>query len=438
MHASGTAGGLQEQQGRSPPILAVRTPYSVVRMRSSYSFTESTHMSSPSHARRTPAQGATRKPDTRRRSLTPEVISAHAQIGTAAILRQSLFTQVLEHEGSRLMQTDSVFAIAEQYGVSRCDVTLFEGKGESAAGTKERPEWEQLLDLIRANRLGLVIFTDHHRLARNTTDTDTLIRMCRKHGVLICVGKQCFNPANYQDRGYLRLLSAAMSVISEGQVEWFEDSKYALARRLGLRIKLPTGLVWVDPDDLNYRTRMERAGLTRWLDDIKSRHREVSTLEGKRFYILPYPDADVVRACELRMQWLLETQSLSEVYRRIRTAHAPWPRKGLVPNGSLIRWTPQHRMTWKPLERRNMADWYRNPLLYGIYATYRLHFASSGRLDGRKHKGVHYTRAGQRLLPPLPSATELLLAAAPLPLTAPSYPSNPTSPAYSRIHDAEL
>jgi hypothetical protein len=343
-----------------------------------------------------------------RQAATYDDICARGQIGTAGLVRQSDPSQVVEHPGSRIMQTDLILNAAHHYRVRHDDVVLFEGKGESAAGEKARPDWERLLEMIRAGKLGLVIFADHHRLSRNTRDTDDLIRACRKHDVFILVGIHPFDVRQYQERGTLRLISAAVSLVSEGQVEWFENAKFTLAQMLAYRTPVPVGLVWANPLDLNYRSRMERAGLTEWLERIPQRHRSCSEMGPDCYYILPYPDADVFKACELRIRWLMETQSLTDVYRRIRAGFGGWPRRGLVPNRSFTRFRPDVPMTWATLDRRNMAQWYRNPFLYGAYVTYRGRYAATGTSTPREHKGAHYTRAGHRLLTALPDAIALL------------------------------
>jgi len=354
------------------------------------------------------------------RSFAPSAVAEYAHRGTVAMLRQSGPGQVEAYQGSRLMQTDMVFSIAEQYGVRREDMVLFEGKGESAAGIKVRPEWEQMLDLVRSGSIGLVIFVDHHRLTRNTMDTEMLIRTCRGRSVLLHVGRQVFDPASYHDRGFLRVMSAAFSVMSESQIEWFELSKHTLARRLALRLRLPVGLVWADPKDLNYRRRLEAAGLLHWLDGLSQRHHECSVVKETSYYILPYPDREVAAACELRIRWLLETQSPSEVYARIYRGDSPWPRKGLVPVTTFTRFDASTPMKWARAGQSNTMRWLRNPMIYGIYTTYRRHFAHTTRAQLRAAKGIHYTRAGHRLLAPLPDALSLVRAVERGGLVAPS------------------
>lgn len=183
------------------------------------------------------------------------------------------------------------------------------------------------------------------------------------------VDGRIYDPSDEGDDFILGVYAKFAEFENRARVRWMMMSRLAKAERLEARINLPTGLVWASPEDPQYVELMHDAGLQEWLADLPRRHRAVSWMDGRPFYILPFPDVDIVRSIELRIQWLLETRSVGEVYRRIRT-HPDWPVPGKIPvsgNGGCL-FDSERPPTWEPVVRYSLYQWFRRPSLYGTYS----------------------------------------------------------------------
>lgn len=285
--------------------------------------------------------------------------------GVAGFFRQSSRFQARENTGSQAVQENSLRWLAP-FGVKAEDVTVVLAYGESGRPGVVREKFRQLEELIERDQVGLVLLARHDRLGRSEADAIRVFNLMAARGVLMMVDGRIYDPADEGDAFILKIYAQFAEYENRARVRWMLMSRFAKAQRLANRTKLPSGLVWASPEDPEYVTRLESAGLMHWLDQL-DRHRAVSYRHGQAFYVLPYPDAEVARSVELRLQWLFETRSLSGVIQRIRH-HPEWPRPGrvpvLTPN---FRFNPLVAPVWQLVKRGRLHQWFHSPALYGTY-----------------------------------------------------------------------
>lgn len=292
----------------------------------------------------------------------------------AVLVRQSSRTQQENNVGSGLVQIQQVtFLEALGWPADRIDV--IDARGESGSAGAKRPRFERLLADVAAGRYGIVTVGRSDRLGRNDVDSSRFLEAAAHTHTLVAVSGRIYNPAADADSMLLGMLSKYSEYENRARIRWMMAARWALAKILSFRIRLPTGLVWADPLDPAYRERLEEAGLLHWVEDM-DRHHEVSRLEGRSLHILPFPDADVVRATQLALRWVLETGDLMAVLDRITATGEEakrwgWPRPGCVPVLRSSRFDPSQKPVWSNLHRREqyvrLKQWLLNPALFGAY-----------------------------------------------------------------------
>lgn len=306
--------------------------------------------------------------------------------GVVGFFRQSTLAQKFRNIGSQHAQEDQIRYL-EPFGVHRQDVRVVLAYGESGSRDVVRRKFQELKMLVENGEVGLVVLARHDRLGRNEADSADLFEAMAEHGTLLMVDGRIYDPSDEGDEFILGIYAKFAEFENRARVRWMMMSRLAKAERLQARILLPTGLVWASPDDPDYIQQMESNGLQSWLVDLEKRHRAVSRVEGRAYYVLPYPDREVARSVELRLQWLLETRSLREVLRRIRT-HPDWPRPGQLPGsaaGTLF--NPARRPKWEPVQKHALYKWFQSPSLYGTYQ-----FSVYELLSRRRRRGSKRTR----------------------------------------------
>lgn len=343
-------------------------------------------------------------------AITREDIIAAGERGILAIIRQSSEQQIRENVGSGMFQLDFVRGQLQYYGFTLDQAkVLGAGTAESAMGEKPRPAFEELLQRLRADEAGLVVYPEHHRSNRNGLHSRQLADVCAEHNVLILTSGGVFDARLDEHYFMLQMFGVFWEYQQRCYAAGQTAAKFAKAQRLGLITPMPAGILWGAPANPDFRRELERAGLTGCLDAIRDgRHKTTARMDNMDYYVLPFPDADVARSVELRLAWLRETQSLAEVYRRIVDGADGWPRKGLVPTNSFMRWEKGSDPGWARVQRTSLASWFRNPALFGIYACYASSLVHSREAKKGRRSSRRYAFARARTLPPIQDYAELL------------------------------
>jgi DNA invertase Pin-like site-specific DNA recombinase len=323
-------------------------------------------------------------------------------------IRQSSHAQKVKHKGSAAVQRQQARYVAP-LGLTSESIRVVDARGESGSVDADRPRFRDMLAAAQAGRIGILLLARHDRLARSDAESAAMHDALARHRSLIMVDGRCYDPAMPEDALMLRLLATFAEYENRARTRWMQLARWALVCRQRYRVRLPSGLVWASPDDPAYVEQMERAGLGAWVERAvadpalyQARSAWVERLgpraeagpgteaddapsddpahedappgdapderhpDGRWLLPLPFPDAEVVRAVELRLAWLLETGSVTVVLKRIRT-HPDWPRPGMVPVAPGRLWRPGEGVRWRPARRIMLRQWYRSPALFGIY-----------------------------------------------------------------------
>lgn len=296
---------------------------------------------------------------------------AHALRKKAVLLiRQSTYIQKQENTGSAEIQLQTADVLT-RFGWPREQIEIVDARGESGDLGRPRPKFNALLEEVRRGEVGIVALARGDRLGRNDVESSTFLQACADTRTYIAEGGKLYNPASVGDRLILQLFSAFAEYENQARARWLLRSRYAKATKLEYRIPLPTGLIWASPDDPVYRERLRDAGLGHWLDRL-AEHRAVSRIDGRAHYILPFPDADVVRAIELAIAWLQETGDPGKVRERINDPSSGWPCPGALPAMRARVFDPYAFVKWEALSQHKqwarLREWILHPALYGYYS----------------------------------------------------------------------
>lgn len=291
--------------------------------------------------------------------------------GVVAFIRQSSRYQKIYCTGSQRAQRSQLRHL-QPFGVRRKDVTVIKAT-ESASPNKIRRKFRQLEQLIASGKVGLVLLARHDRLSRDEEAAVRIYRLMAEMGVLLMVDGRLYDPADENDDFVLSIYAKFAEYENRARTRWIMMSRFAKAQRLEERVTLPTGLIWANPTDPVFLARAESTNIPeimQWIGEAAQTHLAKSARGPKTtYYVLPYPDAEVYHSCRLRMQWMLETNDLYEVLRRIR--HDPaWPagRHGTVPVVPGGRFHPRRKPKWRRATVERVWSWFRSPALYGTYS----------------------------------------------------------------------
>jgi DNA invertase Pin-like site-specific DNA recombinase len=290
--------------------------------------------------------------------------------GVVGFYRQSSLMQARFNVGSQAAQEDQVRHL-EPFGVGPEGVHVVLAYGESGRSGVVRRKFRELMRLVRGGKVGLILLARHDRVGRNTKDSRALYDLLVEHQVLLMVDGRIYDPADEGDAFILNMYAAFAEYENRARARWIMLSRLAKARRLEARIPLPTGLVWASLDDPVYVQRMMKAELGAWVDAAREpgRHLAKSIVGDQTCYVLPFPDRDVARSIELRLQWLLEEGSMPGLLDRI--LHDPaWPHPGKMPvMRRNQRFDPEITPSWEhEATLTRLYDWFRSPALYGVYS----------------------------------------------------------------------
>lgn len=294
--------------------------------------------------------------------------------GTALYVRQSSVRQALRNTGSADAQRHQLRYL-ELYGVDPSQVTVIDARGESARKGADRPDFQRLLRMVESREVGLVAVTHYDRISRNETDSTRIRDALKDAGGILLVGMNFYDVSDPTHEMLLGIQGVLAQFDNQQRALRICMSRAAKALRLEYPVPLPSGLVWASPDDAEYRSRLAAAGLEYHLENLK-RHKAVFTREGRRYYVLPYPDAAVYRSVVLRFEWLYRFGSISNVIERMNSDE--WPMPGRVPIGGSRLFDPARPPTWiglteredgkTPFIRGGLYKWFKSPALYGTYA----------------------------------------------------------------------
>lgn len=298
------------------------------------------------------------------------------QRGVTAFIRQSSEQQRRRNLGSgeiQLLQREHI----RMLGVDPDTIPVIDARGETGKPGVPRPQFERLVRMASEGEIGLVILARHDRLGRNTDGTHELLREMARNKVLLMVDGRVFDPSNREDMLMLRIHAALAEFDNQQRTAHMALTRCARARRLAFPIPLPTGLVWASPSDPLYRKALETANLGAHLEpESLELHKEKYERNGRAYYVLPYPDADVHTAVHLLLGWYLESGDPKEVIRRVNDDPI-WPRPGKVPSTRGHIYQQDHPHAWVRVglptagrsshEQRLLRELLESPGLFGVY-----------------------------------------------------------------------
>lgn len=286
--------------------------------------------------------------------------------GVIGFFRQSSDKQRKKNVGSQKVQQEQIANVAP-FGVAPEQVRVILAYGESGRADVVRRKFRQLYRVCAARQAGLVLLARHDRLGRNFADAEALFEVMRQNGVLIMVDGRVYDPADESDDFILTIHAKFAEFENRARSRWLSLARFAKARDRSLAVGLPSGLVWADPNDPNYRDPLIANGMGGWLEDL-DRHQTRVEVEGERRLILPFPDPRVEQCIRLLVQWILETGSVAEVAHRVEQGYGGWPEPGMLPVRKGDRhYGPGCSIGWSRVTPPKVYDYLRSPALYGTY-----------------------------------------------------------------------
>jgi len=184
-----------------------------------------------------------------------KVRTDHLQRDAYLYIRQSTLQQVFHNTESTQRQYGlKQRAIVLGWPAER--VNVIDGdQGQSGASAADREGFQKLVAEVGMGRAGIVLGLEVSRLARNNCDWHRLLEICGLTDTLILDEDGLYDPGNFNDRLLLGLkgaMSEAELHVLRARLQGGIRSK---ARRGGLRVPLPIGLVYdaqgkviLDPD----------------------------------------------------------------------------------------------------------------------------------------------------------------------------------------------
>lgn len=289
------------------------------------------------------------------------------------VLRQSSLGQVSDHKGSIKAQIEQKKNL-RQIGIDEDDIEVVNLLGESGRKDADRPKFEEVVRRIRAGEVGLLSLARHDRLGRNDRDSVRLFDAMEEQATLCMIGRRLYDLRQPSDELSLRMQATFAAYENKSRTRWMVLTRLAQVRKGESAIPVPNGLVWGNPEDRTFRRQMRNANLGDWLERIDD-HEVSAPRNGDRWYVFPFPDAEVFHACRLRIQWALETRDLNAVVERIKDGYGEWPtrRQGEYPHFTQRVWREGMRPTWRDIDRprydarAGLRKWTGSPALYGTY-----------------------------------------------------------------------
>lgn len=176
-----------------------------------------------------------------------KILDAHRARLAVVYIRQSTPQQLIRHHESTALQYQ-LQRKARDLGWPPDRIRIIDTDlGRSAAGTQQRPGFQELVAEVGLGHVGLVLGLDISRLARSCKEWYHLLEICALFDTLISDQDGLYNPADYNDR----LLLGLKGTMSEAELhtlhQRMEQGRLNKARRGELFNFVPTGYIR-DPD----------------------------------------------------------------------------------------------------------------------------------------------------------------------------------------------
>lgn len=292
--------------------------------------------------------------------------------GAVLIKRQSSAAQPRDHLGSAPAQEDARHWVST-YGFDPEQVRIVDALGESGQEWADRKVFKAELERARAGQIGILILPLHNRAGRNDRDTTEMIDAIKLHHGFILAERRMFDPNDHNDYMMLKFYATIAEHQVAAHTKWMMETKLELAKVCALQIPLPAGLTWAKLDEPYLQaltTAVQTAGHPEWLElALHHQERWQSRVIGEdgMYFPLWFPDADVIRSVDMRLDRFMQTGSVGDVMRMIEL-DAAYPRPGLVPQTPRQMWVPGQQAEWLPARHTSMRFWLTRPALYGIYS----------------------------------------------------------------------
>jgi DNA invertase Pin-like site-specific DNA recombinase len=178
--------------------------------------------------------------------MSEKIQPQHQERLGVVYIRQSSPGQVKNHPESYRVQK-GLARRAEQLGWPSEKVRVIQGDlGTTASLPGHRGDFNELLQMVQDQQVGIVLGQDASRLARNSIDWSLLTHWCALHGALIADQNQVLDPALPQDALVLGIQGALAVHELHTIRRRLEDALHEKASRGELQHGVPRGYVVVD------------------------------------------------------------------------------------------------------------------------------------------------------------------------------------------------
>jgi len=258
--------------------------------------------------------------------VSDKVSAAHLERSAIVYVRQSSPQQVRQHQEGRLLQyAMKKELVALGWPTAKIEV-IDDDLGVTANGKARRKGFERLLSQVALGRVGIIAAREVTRFARNSSDWQRLLEICRQVDTILVDHASVYDLKNADDR----LMIGIKGSISGYELDMLRtralDAREAKARRGELIYRAPAGYIKT-PD-----RRLEKT-----------------------------PDTRVREAIDLVFVKFLELGSAVRVARWFE-------RSGLKAPTGEPSCRDGTRVRWVPLRIGRVIDFLRNPVYAGVYA----------------------------------------------------------------------